>query len=682
MKLHRVQIKNFRLLQDVELNLEDQTTLVVGRNNTGKTSMPEVIRRFLSKNQPAFRIQDFSIGCYDAFCEALQALREGKEEQEVRELLPYIELRMFFEYDNLPNTQFGPLGEFVVDLDMNCKEALVVMRFELSGGDIEPLFEGQNVPNPEDNDARTAFFRVIGERIPRLYKVNVWAEDPNDMDNRKLSSQEAIRSLQKTDFIDAHRGLNDVTTKESNVLARILEVLFSTATLESADRKEQEIVKQIEEAVASIQENIDGEFKTQLETLIPSLETLGYPGLGDPELTTETALDAEKLLKEHTKVRYKGYNGIMLPESYNGLGMRNLIFILLKILSFHREFRAETESHGVHLIFIEEPEAHMHPQMQEVFISQLGKIVGDLNKRHPEEPPWPVQFVVSTHSSHIANEASFETIRYFLRSSVNNEKPVWKTEIKDLSKGLTDISEADKDFLHQYLTLTRCDLFFADKAILVEGTSEHLLLPEMIRKLDKNYTEGSRLLSQYVAVMEVGGAYAHKFFDLLNFLELKSLIITDLDPVKEDGGKKCIVHDSKGTSNLCIKQFFDGDSCVPDDLIKKPECALVKGLIRIAYQFPEVEGGPCGSTLEDMFILANTEKFDVTGDTPKEQEQDALSKAEKFKKTRFALQYAIDDLQWKTPRYITEGLKWLAGGSCSDTKNSGDKDTSTRGEGS
>ena len=679
MKLHRVCIKNFRLLQDVELTLENRTTLVVGRNNSGKTSFSEVIRRFLTKNQPAFRIQDFSMGCYDAFCDALQALCEGKEEQEVRELLPYIELRMFFEYDDLPHAQFGSLGEFIVDLDINCKEALVVMRFELSGGEIERLFEGQNVVDLEDDDTRAAFFRVIGERVPRLYKVNVWAEDPNDMDNLKPSSLEAVRSLQKTDFIDAHRGLNDITTKESNVFARILEVLFSTAALESADQKEQEIVKGLEEAVRGIQENIDGEFKTQLENLIPTLETLGYPGLGDPELTTETALDVQRLLKEHTKVRYKGYSGIMLPESYNGLGMRNLIFILLKILSFHKEFRAEAQSHGVHLIFIEEPEAHMHPQMQEVFISQLGKIVDDLNTRHPGEPPWPVQFVVSTHSSHIANEASFEAIRYFFRSSVDDEKPVWKTEIRDLSQGLTDTSKADKDFLHQYLTLTRCDLFFADKAVLIEGTSERLLLPEMIRKLDKDDTGESGLRSQYVAVMEVGGAYAHKFFDLLNFLELKSLIITDLDPVRENGGEKCLVHESKGTSNACIRQFFGGDSCVPDDLIKKPECALVKGLVRIAYQCPEVEGGPCGSTLEDMFILANADKFNVTGDTSKEREQDALSKAEKYKKTKFALQYAIHDLDWKTPRYITEGLKWLAGGY---TEPPGDENVSTQGKGS
>ncbi|TAN43811.1 MAG: ATP-dependent endonuclease [Nitrospirae bacterium] len=658
MKLHRAQIKNFRLLSDVELIFENQTTLIVGRNNSGKTSLSEVIRRFTSDKSVSFRIQDFSAECYMDFCKALEASNEGKEEQEVRALLPYIELRLFFKY-NPSQPDFGPLSEFIIDLDMKCQEALVVMRFALEDGAIDRLFHGHTTEELTDIN-RAAFFRDLGERIPKLYTINVWGEDPNDVENRKNSSQAAVKSLLNTGFINAQRGLDDITTRESNVLTKILESLLSMASMETADAEEREIATQLEEAVRAIQLNIDGDFRNQLVRLLPTLEAFGYPGLGGPELTTETILDVQRLLTDHTKVRYKGHSGVLLPETYNGLGMRNLIFILLQIISFYREYRAQPQAAGVQLIFIEEPEAHLHPQMQEVFIRQVGAIVDRLNKEHKQEPPWPVQIIVSTHSSHIANEASFEAVRYFLPVPANKEATVWKTKIKDLRKGLANTPE-DKKFLHQYLTLTRCDLFFADKAVLIEGTSERLLLPAIVQKLDADaYPNSTQLRSQYMTVMEVGGAYAHKFLDLLEFLELQSLIITDLDPVEKVGGKKCLVHQAKATSNACIKHWFNDSECIPTDLITKSEETRIKGRLRIAYQCPEVVNGPCGRTLEDAFILANAGKFSLISTSREELEQDARDNAEENKKSEFALKYAIDDLEWKTPKYIAEGLKWLA----------------------
>ncbi|CAD5247219.1 MULTISPECIES: ATP-dependent nuclease [Halomonadaceae] len=659
MKLNRVQIKNFRLLRDVELFLESETSVIVGRNNSGKTSLSEVIRRFTSDKNATFYLQDFSTECYEEFCAAFKAEREGKEESEIRTLLPIIELRLFFRY-NPAQPRLGPLGEFIVDLDMACDEALVVMRFEPMDGAINRLFDG--LPEEITDATRKLFFREIAARIHNLYGIKVWAEDPNDASNRKESSQAAVRTLLKTGFINAQRGLDDITTKESDVLAKVLEGLFNNASLDTADEKERKIAEQLEEAVRTIQETIDSDFRSQLQQLLPTLQTFGYPGLGGSVLTTETSLDVHRLLTNHTKIRYEGDSGVLLPESYNGLGMRNLIFILLQIVSFYREFRAQAHAPGVHIVFIEEPEAHLHPQMQEVFIRQIGAIVEKLNKEHEKDPEWPVQFLVSTHSSHIANEAHFESIRYFLPSPANDRSTIWNTKIKDLRRGMSSTKPEDKKFLHQYLTLTRCDLFFADKAILIEGTSERLMLPIMIKKRDKADTSGPKLRSQYLTIMEVGGAYAHKFFDLLNFLELQTLIVTDLDPVTDVGGKKCLVHEANATSNACINSWFGGGPNVPNDLLEKSDEEQIRGRIRIAYQCREVNDGPCGRTFEDAFLLANDAKFGVSGDTPEALAGDALAKAETFKKSAFALQYAIDDTDWNIPKYINDGLAWLARG--------------------
>ncbi|MBJ9698727.1 ATP-dependent endonuclease, partial [Burkholderia cenocepacia] len=82
----------------------------------------------------------------------------------------------------------------------------------------------------------------------------------------------------------------------------------------------------------------------------------------------------------------------------------------------------------------------------------------------------------------------------------------------------------------------------------------------------------------------------------------------------------------------------------------------------IAYQCAEVDGGPCGRTFEDAFILANQALFELTGGTRDELEVAARSKAAEFKKSEFALKYAIEEKGWGAPRYLVDGVRWLAAG--------------------
>lgn len=663
MHIHRVTARHFRLLADVELVLEKQTTLIVGRNNSGKTSLSEIIRRFLVDQNPKFRIEDFSNASYDGFCEALMAKNAGREDDEVRALIPSIELRLLFRYDP-EQPDLGPLSDFVIDLEPDCCEALVVARYELRDGAIDLLFAGQPAGDMTQ-EGRLAFFQLLRERVPALFVASIWAEDPNDPTNRKQMTVSALRSLLKTGFVNAQRGLDDDTSRDTDVLAKILEGLFTAARSPTADHADQAVAKALQEAVRDIQQTIAGGFKEELQKLMPTLRTFGYPGLDGPELETETTLDVERLLSRHTRVSHAGSHGIPLPESFTGLGVRNLIFILLRIVTFYREFRAEREAPGVHLVFIEEPEAHLHPQMQEVFIRHVSKLAQQLSDQEGAPLPWPVQFIVSTHSSHVANAAGFEAIRYFLPNSASG---VRKTKVKDLREGLRGTPIEYRRFLHQYMTLTRCDLFFADKAVLIEGTSERLLLPVIIERLEEAEPAAPKLSSQYITTLEVGGAYAHKFFDLLDFLELRTLIITDLDSVAAPGDAACPVHEGTATSNACLNTWFGNDDCSPVALLAKDDASKLKGLKRIAFQRPEAEGGPCGRTFEDAFMLANPTLFRIEGDTPIEQAQCAWDMLDKIKKSQFALKYAIDETGWTAPGYILDGLRWLAAGCIPDAQ--------------
>ena len=352
------------------------------------------------------------------------------------------------------------------------------------------------------------------------------------------------------------------------------------------------------------------------------------------------------------------------PKTGRSIGARNLIFILLQLLEFFKSFQAKVSAAGVHLVFIEEPEAHLHPQMAEVFIRKLEEIKTLFSTKYNNGVPWPVQFVVSTHSSHLANEAHFESIRYFLATSERQANTFRETRIKDLRDGLKGTSKPDKEFLHQYMTLTRCDLFFADKAVLIEGCTERILLPAMINKCDAK--DGTSLSSQYVSVVEICGAYAHRFFDLLEFLELRTLIITDLDSAKKVKKEKttvlegCLVAEGTHTTNGCIKGWFQSPDVSVVELIGKKDEDKRADLLRLAYEIPEVDGGPCGRSFEDAFMLANLGLFELDRKPAGERATAAYELASGQKKSEFALKYALEKPNWDVPTYIRKGLKWLA----------------------
>lgn len=660
MYVQKIDIKNFRLLEDVTLSLEEKTTVIVGRNNSGKTSLTELFRRLLSDRSPYFRMEDFSLSVHENFWQAYQQLQDGEEENVARATLPAIEISLSVNYDS-DTTSYGPLSEFIIDLNADCTEALIKVRYELEKGKLHTLFEDIEIDREAPAEAqKSVFFKIIKDRIPKIYAARIYTEDPNDSTNQKDLETTKLHALLQSGFINAQRGLDDAIhrdgadQKKNNILGSILEQLFTTAS-NSENQGDREVIASLENAIKDIQQNINEGFNAQLVNLLPAFSMFGYPGLSDPNLRTETTLDVERLLKNHTKVNYAGVNGINLPEAYNGLGTRNLIYILLQLLEFYKTFTAKDSTPGMHLVFIEEPEAHLHPQMQEVFIAKLAEIAETFTNTFGDRAAWPVQFVVTTHSPHMANKAPFEAMRYFLTHPQDGAENIRTAEIKDLKKGLADTPPPDKDFLHKYMVLTGCDLLFADKIVLIEGVTERIMLPEIIKQVDASAgANDPKLSSQYISVMEVGGHHAHKFFDLLNFLDLSTLIITDIDAVDGDS-KACEVAGGASTSNSCIKAWF-GNDVTPAQLLTKSDDEKTKGRVRLAYQVPEQAGTACGRSFEDAFILANQTAFELTTADAAQ----AYAKAKRFKKTNFAIEYGIDKTGWNVPLYIAQGLRWLA----------------------
>ncbi|MEI6528075.1 MAG: ATP-dependent endonuclease [bacterium] len=667
MHIHKVEIKNFRLLRKVQLCFEKQTTVIVGRNNSGKTSLTELFRRLLQDKSPTFQLEDFSLASHEDFWTAFILKTTSVDEDKIRASLPVIEVRLTVRYEK-GTPSFGPLSEFIIDLNPDCTDTCIVIRYELKSGEIDSLFAELSTGEVAAKKlTKIDFFRSIKERLSKCYTSNVFAEDPHDSSNQKPVDWSTLRALIQSGFINAQRGLDDISHRDKDVLGKILEGLLANATADSADSKDRDIALKLEAAVKDIQKNIDEGFNTELAGLIPAFSLFGYPGFNDPGLITETTLDVKRLLTDHTKVHYAGVNGINLPEAYNGLGARNLIYILLKLLEFFKSFKTLPTAPVTHLVFIEEPEAHLHPQMQEVFICKLAEIAKVFADTFNKGIPWPVQFVVTTHSSHLANKAPFDSMRYCLATSDEHSPSIRSTVIKDLQQGLSSTAPAAREFVHKYMTLTRCDLLFADKAIFIEGTTERILLPLMIPQVDAKMSATMRpLSSQYISVVEVGGAYAHLFFDFLKFLELRTLVITDLDSTIQNDKKKyiaCKVSGGTHTSNACIKDWFNDKTISPGALAVKTDAEKTHDFIRLAYELPEKVGDPCGRSFEQSFILANLKLFKFDTEPLATIEDVTYTEAESVtKKSDFALEYGVNQTGWIVPRYIAEGLNWLAEG--------------------
>ncbi|TGL28298.1 ATP-dependent endonuclease [Leptospira koniambonensis] len=655
MKIKKARIKNFRLLKDVSLTLDNKITLIVGRNNTGKTSLAEIFRSFLNPNGSKVRYEDFNQSCLTGFEEALKAFKLDSKEGDIRTLIPTIELELVIDYKDDEN-EYGVLGDFIIDLDDKLFETNILVSYQLKDGKIKEFFQELDI---ED---RKKYFSDLKNLINQHFESVVYAVEPTNRTNKARLDFATFKRLILSGLINAQRGLDDETHNERDVLGKALGNIFKSSNNAGAPEEFKARSEEIKIVVSELQEKVDTDFQEKVMGLLPTLNLFGYPGLQDPNLSAATDLNLKSLLESNTRVFYKGDDFFHLPETYNGLGVRNLIFILFRIYEYFREFQSQTTPPKGHLIFIEEPEAHLHPQMQEVFIRQLEEIVSKFQEQLNDGKLWPVQFVVSTHSSHIANEADFSKIRYFL-SKFGKE-----TTVKDLGEAFNcEELKADREFLHKYLTLTKCDLYFADKAILIEGPTERIIMPEIIKKVDK--TRQCNLRKKYLSIVEVGGAYAHHFYKFIDFLELKTLFITDLDSVKKTTGKKPTTYSasyvSEGThsSNVGLSNWFGKEGYIDlTEIRSHNDESKVSGCRRLAFQVDEDERGLCGRSFEDAFILANTTLFTLENLAGIELENAIFEKAKaigKESKANFAIEYSIKNTEWAVPKYIREGLEWL-----------------------
>ncbi|MFS7192153.1 AAA family ATPase [Serratia proteamaculans] len=773
MKIQYIDIQNYRKLKICRIRLTEEETLLVGANNSGKTSAMDALIFFLdqrgrtaadisSGKSPSSRklgAADFTLSNWHKLNQFGQAWANAEEDGEKisdwQPLCPTLDVWLKVEKSEIhlvrhliPTLKWdgGLLGIRIIyqPKNLDALKADFIANFR-AAEQLKIMAEKNAEKKPEGSASEPSDFKFsvwpgslheyLEREVSRAFEIKSYILDPaklttdpeSEFRPQALAEEQLpldfypFNGLFKVDIIDATRGFSDpyVATGSqhggSNLAGQMNH--YYNRHLNPTDlpcNEDLDALKSIAYAQHSFDERLNEVFTKPLQ----EIETLGYPGFSDPHIKLSSRVNPIDNLDHEAAILFEiqkashatGIPLMSLSEKYNGLGYKNLISMVFTMMSFRdqwmrvgkaglRKPEEDVFVEPLHLILIEEPEAHLHAQVQQVFIKKAYSVL----RNHDDlrtSAQFSSQLVVSTHSSYLAHEVGFEKLRYFKRKPAAGPHDVPTADVIDLSctfgsgKSLPDDVSQTAQFVARYLKTTHCDLFFANGIILVEGAAERILMPHFIRN---NPNANTSLDNSYISILEVGGAHAHRLRALIDILGLPTLIITDTDaqnpPLKLPGDDQ---NSSSGAKPKAIrpelgKGYITGSHTIKiwlgiegklDTVLKMPKHEKIRGKVMIAFQYgirikvgkdEEAEAFPY--TFEDAIALTNSELFkkvekptgmmrkmqDALNHDTLEQCCEKLYLALKDDKAEMALDllYCADPAELTAPTYIQEGLDWL-----------------------
>ena len=591
MYLKSFEIKNFRKFgdknnvvefinsQDIsennEINIAQNTTLIIGKNNSGKTTIIEALEALVNDN---FLGSDFNFFY-------LKKLFEGYKNENQNNQFPEIEFRLIINLEKNENDDITNLVPLMTLEDLDDTEIELKIKIVLKESQEFLGIMNKEISEPEN------FLKIIEQMNKIGYETRFYRNDDIEIENFKLDKLINVVSIKA----------NNVSDKNSlkNAFNKIISYRFNEKHPKSNEMKKEEIENELDKLNKKITRIIN---KKQTKDINHTLSNVISQNNLKIFLNSDLSLD--KALNNLINYQYLD-KGIPVPENQFGLGYTNFVMIIANLIDYIDKHEGNMSNSKINLICIEEPETYMHPQMQELFIKYINDAINNLLLKE-DKKNLNSQLVISTHSSHILNSKihsgdGFDNINYV--TFKNNESKI----IVLSDKKLKDVISEDKEkkeqdeklkilkFIKKHVKFKVSELFFSDAIILVEGNCEYNLLPLYI---DKN----KKLKQRYITFLNIGGAHAFKYRGLLKLLEIPSLIITDLDIEREDTEDVSQIEKIKKelkTSNKTLKNF--NDSQMISDLIKN-RIIIDKNII-VCYQNRIGKFYP--TSFEEAFILTN-----------------------------------------------------------------------------
>ena len=687
MFLYKIEVNNFRLLKDFELYFKNELSLIIGKNNCGKTSINIILDKMLNSHKIIW--DDVNLEWQKNIFTKIQEFDITKQNELT--VLEAINFKLFIKYND--NDSYSNIQKFMMDL--NPGNNIIVLEF-ISQITKKKIIELRDIIKEKKIDDFISFSKFIKKNFSVFFETKrysrgfdvelnqitqVRSEEIDIRDIRKVIRLEGIRADRAVSNDERNHVLSSLTGKyfDSYKAAKNESELVFTRLEEKLDEADKELYKIYNGEKSESGESIEGIFSGVIDVI----KTYGGAENGI-DIAIESSISEKNLLSDNTNLSYRQGGDCSLPETYNGLGYLNLIGILFEIETKIQELFEQPAD--INLLYIEEPEAHTHPQLQYIFIRNIKSHIKAHRKKLSEDKNKQLQILITSHSSHIVSECNFDDIIYLKK----NGNTVIAKNFNSLKEEYCGDKQKGFKFVKQYLTINRSELFFADKAICIEGDTERILMTMMMHKIDnKENPEGDiiPLLSQNISVIETG-AHSHIFIPLFEFLGIKVLILTDIDAAnKNDNGRYIKSHpkEAKYTSNASIKDFFK-DTGLDElndqfgELVKKRPEDKIKNNIRIAYQIPETDGEYQASSFEDAFIALNKDfilknkeglcEYGALKDFSNDEIENgdyynfALNNVKKKSSFASSLLYFDDENgeeaeKWAVPHYIEEGLLWI-----------------------
>lgn len=513
MYISQLSLKNFRAFkEETNIKFNDGINVLIGQNNSGKTSIIKALDLlFNSGSNKKLSIHDFSKNT------TIEDLKKDPPAITISAKLTESENEEDYSDDIVT------VSTWLTKIEKPY-EALITYKYFLPDKELENYKKTLFEFNSQDiND----YWYEIEYNFLRKYKYKIYVGDP--VNKNTIDS----KTIDKFDFqfLSAIRDVErDMFTGRNSLLKEVIDFFIdydiktdNDITAEKRKQKIEERKISFSRKTKSLIGDLQERMKKGKKHMLKYAEETGASFDNLKPSFDGRILDTE--LYSALKLIVESETGLKIPVNQNGLGYNNLIYISLLLAKMQKDASGDymgSNAKVYSILAIEEPEAHLHPNMQYKFLKFLNE-----NRQNEVR-----QIFITTHSPNITAAVDLDDI--IVLNKKNN-----MINISYPGKVFKDTKEdkESKSYVQRFLDVTKADIFFAKSIIFVEGITEQMLIPEFAKLLGKD------LVDSQISVTNIGGRYFKDFLKLFDTekseyaIKKKIVCITDLDPVKKKKAK-------------------------------------------------------------------------------------------------------------------------------------------------